>query len=95
MSIFKLVRKKPVVVHAMRWDGTENHAVEILRNMENAGNSCYQTPSCLENEHGHLVIDTLEGSMLASPGDWIIKGVNGEYYPVKDEIFRKTYEIEE
>lgn len=37
-------------------------------------------------------IYTLEGTMTASPGDWIVKGVNGEVYPVKPDIFEKTYE---
>lgn len=36
-------------------------------------------------------IETLEGTMLASPGDWIVKGINGEKYPVKPDIFKKTY----
>lgn len=40
-----------------------------------------------------LVIQTLEGDMTASIGDWIIKGVNGEVYPCKPDIFEKTYEI--
>jgi len=39
-----------------------------------------------------LAILTLEGSMLARTGDWIITGVNGEIYPCRDDIFRKTYE---
>lgn len=39
-----------------------------------------------------LVIDTLEGAMAAKPGDWIIKGVHGEYYPCKPDIFDATYE---
>lgn len=38
-----------------------------------------------------VIIDTLEGKMKASPGDWIITGVNGEKYPCKPDIFRKTY----
>ncbi|MES5403654.1 MULTISPECIES: hypothetical protein [Streptococcus] len=38
-------------------------------------------------------IETLEGKMKASAGDWIITGVNGERYPVKPDIFKKTYEI--
>ncbi|PRS47537.1 hypothetical protein [Bacillus sp. MZGC1] len=37
-------------------------------------------------------IETLEGTMKASPGDWIIKGVHGEIYPCKPDIFEKTYE---
>lgn len=39
-----------------------------------------------------MYIDTLEGKMHASPGDWIITGVNGEKYPCKPDIFEKTYE---
>lgn len=42
-----------------------------------------------------LAISTLEGVMKASPGDWIIKGVAGEFYPCRDDIFRKTYEAVE
>lgn len=47
--------------------------------------SAYQT-----NEE--IIIHTLEGDMKASPGDWIITGVNGEKYPCKPDIFEKTYE---
>lgn len=39
-----------------------------------------------------IIITTLEGNMLASPGDWIITGVHGEQYPCKQDIFEKTYE---
>lgn len=39
-----------------------------------------------------ISIDTLEGTMNASFGDWVIKGVNGEFYPCKPDIFAKTYE---
>lgn len=42
-----------------------------------------------------IIIDTLEGEMHASPGDWIITGVNGECYPCKPDIFEKTYEVME
>ena len=40
-----------------------------------------------------ITIGTLEGNMKAKIGDWIIKGVNGEMYPCKDDIFQKTYEV--
>ena len=40
-----------------------------------------------------IYIDTLEGRMKASKGDWIITGINGEQYPCKPDIFAKTYEI--
>lgn len=41
--------------------------------------------------HGTLTIKTLEGAMLAEPGDWIIRGVKGEFYPCKPDIFEQTY----
>jgi hypothetical protein len=42
---------------------------------------------------GGIKIDTLEGTMVANIGDWIIKGVHGEFYPCKPEIFSQTYEF--
>jgi hypothetical protein len=41
---------------------------------------------------GGIIISTLEGDMIANTGDYIIKGVNGEFYPCKPDIFKKTYE---
>lgn len=75
-------RKKPVVIEAVQWTG-ENHAEmcefidpEVFEIIPRVG----------------LVIHTLEGDHHASPGDYIIKGVNGEFYPCKPDIFAKTYE---
>ena len=75
-------RKKPVVVEAVRWTG-ENH-----------GEMCeFIDPEVFEiTPHVGLVIHTLEGDHHASPGDYIIKGVNGEFYPCKPDVFEKTYE---
>ena len=55
---------------------------------------CDSSEACRKNEHG-LAIYTLEGTMIASKGDWIIKGVSGEFYPCKPDIFDKTYEAAE
>lgn len=50
-------------------------------------------PSCpYSDEPEHIAIDTLEGTMRALPGDWIIRGVQGEFYPCKPDIFVATYE---
>ena len=75
-------RKKPVVVEAVQWTGN-NHAdmcefidPEVFEIIPRVG----------------LVIHTLEGDHHASPGDYIIKGVSGEFYPCKPDIFAKTYE---
>jgi hypothetical protein len=76
----KKYRKKPVVIAAMQWTG-ENR--EAIKSWCGASDWLYVP---------ELVIPTLEGSMSALPGDWIIKGVKGEFYPCKPDIFAATYE---
>lgn len=79
-------RKKPVEIEAIQFNGY-NWA------------ECYQFmsdkpllfPQVFEKRE-KIEINTLEGTMTASIGDWIIKGVNGEFYPCKPDIFEKTYE---
>jgi hypothetical protein len=75
-------RKKPVIVEAEQWDGSYDGALSIRH--------------FLECEHeilkDKIIIKTLEGDMEASPGDWVIKGVKGEFYPCKPDIFEATYE---
>lgn len=85
-------RKKPVIVEAIQWDGTnfdqimnfmrETHGTKL--NYENAEASALKT--------GKLYINTKEGVMEASTNDWVIKGVAGEFYPCKPDIFDVTYE---
>ena len=74
--------KKPVVIEAVRWDGSNK--VEIQKFMGQ-----YLDENTI---HHHLIVPTLEGNHIASCGDYIIKGVNGEFYPCKPDIFLKTYE---
>ena len=75
-------RKKPVVIEAIQWDG---YNLGELQNF---------VGSALEYD-GKLIIHTLEGDHEAKVGDYIIKGVQGEFYPCKPEIFAKTYEAVE
>lgn len=77
----KKYRKKPVVIEAVQFTG--NNVDEILEFAKDSFNN----PSTSE-----IVIPTLEGNMIASIGDYIIKGINGEFYPCKPDIFDKTYE---
>jgi len=82
-------RKKPVVIEAHRigddgwpdaiWEGVMQNT--IILHMD-------QNPP-------HVVIKTLEGDHRGDFGDWIIRGVKGEFYPCKDDIFRVTYEAVE
>lgn len=76
-----MYRKKPVVIEAVRWTG-ENRS-EILTFTENKGSWGDVTG---------MQISTPEGVVTASEGDYIIKGVAGEFYPCKPEIFELTYE---
>jgi hypothetical protein len=101
-------RKKPVVIEARQLSGGNGACHEVyLWIEEHIGTA--QTPGfesdddprpidkgvSIDPADGKLVIRTLEGDMKAEFGDWIIKGVQGEFYPCKPDIFAKTYEIEE
>jgi hypothetical protein len=77
-------RKKPVVIEAMLFTNEDKDRVFSWI-------TCTRFPD-FENGIPTLKIQTLEGDMVAHIGDWIIKGVNGEYYPCKPDIFEKTYE---
>lgn len=76
-------RKKPVVIEAEQWwpgveiDGVDESHAALL---------AHGAPA------NHAIIDTLEGVMIVSPGDYVITGVRGEKYPCKPEIFAETYE---
>jgi hypothetical protein len=91
-------RKKPVVIEAMQWDGTAAGATSIidwsLLYDANIRYRCGDLDGCDGMAGTHtLAVYTLEGTMLASAGDYVIKGVQGEFYPCKPEIFEATYEL--
>lgn len=84
--IFQRFRKKPVEITAVRWDGTESRQRDIVRwaNGQISG---------WHDEAGYFLrISTLEGELRVSPGDWVIRGIKGEFYPCKPDIFEATYE---
>lgn len=91
MNAPKKFRKKPVVIEATQWDGTRAGSEPVLAWMHANGSTGYLHINCGGRET-HLLIRTLEGDMIASSGDWIIKGIAGEFYPCKPEIFEATYE---
>ena len=76
-------RKKPVTVEAIQWTGT--NIEELL---------AFDPAIALYEGKDSLYVPTLEGNMEASKGDWIIKGVKGEFYPCKPDIFEATYQPE-
>jgi hypothetical protein len=80
-------RKKPVVVEAMQFFDDAATLTRLSELMQMDIRVDYSEP-----ERPVLKIQTLEGVLNASVGDYIIKGVNGEFYPCKPDIFEKTYE---
>lgn len=81
--MIKQFRKKPVVIRALQYDGANSTEIEEFSKgaiTKNGGKSDIMT------------VNSLEGDVYAITGDWIIEGVNGEFYPCKPDIFEKTYE---
>ena len=72
-------RKKPVVIEAVQFNGNFDEIEKFC-----GGDA--------EFREGELVVATLEGALHASNNDWIIKGIKGEFYPCKPDIFEATYE---
>lgn len=75
-------RKKPVDIEAVQWTGDNVKEVMDFMGWRNASH----------DQRSGLNIHTLEGTHHATPGDWIIRGVKGEFYPCKPDIFAATYE---
>lgn len=78
--MIKKFKKKPVIIEAIQWNGENLSEIDEFTKNE------------VKNHESVLIISTLEGDMYASLNDYIIKGVNGEFYPCKPDIFNKTYE---
>ena len=106
-SVATKFRKIPVVIEAVQWfkngDHPKDHdhigegpflgegkVVRYFRHPSVSGTKICS--KCSNTMHNHGWIDTLEGGHTACPGDWIITGVEGEFYPCKPSIFNKTYE---
>lgn len=84
------IKKKPVVIEAMQFNGLDDY-LKIVEWMKSTGHT-----RALANEIEYrtpiMLVPTLEGTMAANPGDWIIRGVRNEFYPCKPDIFAATYE---
>lgn len=91
-----IFRKKPVVINAIQWTGSNLREVIAFTDgppdvrSSHAGEKWEVYEQIVASDG--LKIYTLEGKMSASVGDWIIKGVQGEFYPCKPDIFEATYE---
>ena len=79
-------RKKPVVINAVQFDGFNKSKVMIDLGMTDK--------DIATDKYNSFLIRTLEGLHKATQGDWIIKGIKGEFYPCKPDIFEATYDEE-
>lgn len=86
-------RKKPVVIEAFRFthDPMPDWFMDSLSSNDVRIHDCYDGGGFMQNK-GTAHIKTLEGEMTANAGDWIIRGVKGEIYPCKPDIFAATYD---
>lgn len=84
-------RKKPVVIEAIQYNKNPYDILDWAAALDKKSNLKYYPEGQMYNKFG-LFIETLEGLMHVSDGDFVIQGVNGEFYPCKPDIFEKTYE---
>lgn len=98
-------RKKPVVIEARQLAGSTADVHDVYQWVESNTLGSFEPMDVIEGRKpypasgvsidprdGRLIISTLEGLHWANFGDWIIRGVQGEFYPIKDSVFRETYE---
>jgi hypothetical protein len=83
-------RKKPVEIEAIQFNGLDDYL--IICEWVDGSEGTLSSDETLEFKTPLMLVNTLEGIMAANPGDYIIKGVSGEFYPCKPDIFHKTYE---
>lgn len=76
-------RKKPVEVEAIKWVPCESVLNQLCD---------FLGGKITTDKNNRIEIETLEGNIYASPGDWVIKGIKGEFYPCKPDIFEATYD---
>lgn len=87
----KQVRKRPIVVEALRWNPEDPDSTsDIIDWVLDHGGTARLREDLTED--GVIVIETIEGEMSLEPGGYVIRGVEGEFYPCKESIFVATYE---
>lgn len=83
-------KKRPVVIEAIQWDGKNRD--EVLGFGNSGPSPLWGDDFKIDTSAKQVLILTLEGTHAANVGDWIIRGVRGEFYPCKPDIFEATYE---
>ena len=87
-------RKRPVVIEAMQWDGNNSEELTAFAGPDFAVIDEDDRPNTDDPDATAQVYDKLHSTwVLVFTGDWIIRGVAGEFYPCRDDVFRQTYEV--
>ena len=90
--MWKKYRKKPVIIEAARWVSFDDLTNVVVPGVILDGTDDRRCEHCGQLLSRHGRIKTLEGWHIVCPGDWVVRGVKGEYYPVKPDIFVRTYD---
>jgi len=90
-------RKKPLVIEALQWTGNDTldwqRFYDFCKDVNGVSQLTGPHPVSENSTLSRVSIVTSEGVLFAEPGDWIIKGIQGEFYPCKPDIFAATYEL--
>ena len=83
--------RKIATIQAIQWDGTVEGAWRIIDHFEAGRPDIANRRLWLDSNRTFMRVRTLEGEVIATAGDWIARGVEGEVWPIKDSVFRKSY----
>lgn len=85
-------RKRPVIIEAEYFDGSADRAAEIVAWILAGGGQANAYPDHDDPDRWHIIIETLEGAMGAAPDTYVVRGVAGEFYACRGDVFLATYE---
>jgi len=88
-------RKKPVVIEAIQFNNLNHDEINsfVGKKLKTEIESTAAYEAGVAPPVSSMTIETIDGNMKAMPGDWIIKGIKGEFYPCKPDIFQNSYEL--
>lgn len=87
-------RKRPVVIEAVRWNGDNVEEIKAFAGVRDNGESRFLLPDEITGvwEHPHVYDELHDTWVTVYPGQWVIRGVQGEFYPCAQDVFAETYE---
>lgn len=86
-------RKRPVEVSAFQWDGTVEGAVALIGWVKVQGGDAWRIPHTPRTPKGCIVVVTLDARGKVFPGDYVVRGTQGEFYPCAGDVFDEVYEV--